>query len=548
MNTLNQLKYGGIQMKKRFIRLSLFSLLILTLSVGLIACASEPGKEEDSKEKVDTSGSKDGGELVISKAMELISLDPAGSNDTPSSDVQENIYETLTFFDDDMNIQPLLAESFEAIDDKVWEFKLKEDIKFHDGSEFNSEVVKANIERVIDDEIASPRKFLYEMVTDIEIVDTYTVRMTTEEPFAPLPAHLAHSGGGMVALSVIEEDYEAMENGNEPSSVINEKPIGTGYFSFDEWKSGESLRLVRNDNYWGENVHLDSVLYKFVPEDLTRVAELETGDTHISDPLSPSDVDQIDQADETYVSTQSSASLSYVGFNTQKEPFDDVRVRQAISMAIDKTEILEGIYEGLGVEAIGPIAPGIFGFDENVSGLEYDVEKAKELLTEAGYPDGFSSTIWTWDERERSDTAVNFQSQLKDIGIDLEIEELEWGAYLEKTANGEHEMFVLGWSTPTMDADYALYAPFHSENFGEAGNRTYTDDAKVDELLEKGRKTPDEEERLEIYSEVQELLVDIAPMIYLHHQDHLLGVREEVKGLSQSPTAILHLQEVYLDQ
>ncbi len=542
-------------MKTTFKKLVLFTLFIFIVSIGLIACASEPGTEDNSEDTPsendkndETAGSKDGGELVIAKADELISLDPAGSNDTPSSDVQENIYETLTYFDDDLNIQPLLAESFEAIEDDIWEFKLKENITFHDGSDFNAEVVKANIERVIDEKVASPRAFLYEMVTDIEVVDTYTVHIKTEYPFAPLPAHLAHSGGGMVAISVIEDDYAAMEDGREPSSVINENPIGTGYFIFDEWKPGESLRLVKNDDYWGENAHLDSVLYKFISEDLTRVAELETGDSHISDPLSPSDVERIEQLDNAYINTQPSASLSYVGFNMQKEPYDDVKVRQAVSMAIDKTQVLNGIYEGLGVEAIGPIAPDIFGFDEDVSGLEYDVEKAKELLAEAGYPDGFSSTIWTWDDRERTDTAINVQSQLEEVGIDLKIEELEWGAYLEKTANGEHEMFVLGWSTPTMDADYAMYAPFHSKNFGEPGNRTYIDNEEVDQLLDEGRQTPDPEKRLEIYSDVQELLVDIAPMIYLHHQDHLLGIRKEVNGLKQDPTAILKLQDVYLEE
>lgn len=530
--------------------------LVFLLSMFLIACASEPGSEdtesetpkEEETDDEEEEASQEGGELVIAKSSEVVSLDPAGSNDVPSSDVQANIYESLTQLDDDMNVQPLLAESWDAVEEDVWEFTLKEGITFHDGSAFNADVVKANIERILDENIASPRKFLFEMVTDVEVVDEYTVRFTTEYPFAPLPAHLAHSGGSMVSLDVIEEDYAAMEEGSDPGTVVNEKPVGTGYFIFDEWKSGESIRVVRNEDYWGENALLDSVLYKIVSEDLTRVAELETGDSHISDPLSPSDFDQIDQSDGTFVHTQSSVSLSYIGFNMAKEPFDDVRVRQAISMAIDKEQIIEGIYEGFGVPAIGPIPPDVFGFDDSVPGLDYDVERAKELLAEAGYPDGFSTTIWTNDSRERIDTAVNLQAQLKEIGIDLKIEEIEWGAYLAQTANGEHDMFILGWSTPTGDADYAMYALFHSNNFGEPGNRTFTADDKLDELLDLGRKTPGEEERLDIYAEAQELLVDLAPMIYIHHSEFLLGVRNEVKGLRQLPTQILQLQEVYLEE
>lgn len=537
----------------------LFLLFILFLSVALMACASEPGDDEEEKEdateepdattddKEEKSDDTGGGELVIAKSAEAVSLDPAGSNDVPSSDVQENIYESLTQLDEQLNVQPQLAESWEAVEDDVWEFTLREGILFHDGSEFNADVVKANIERVLDDKVASPRKFLFEMVSDIEVVDEYTVRFTTEYPFAPLPAHLAHSGGAMVSLDIIEQDYAAIEEGKDPGTVVNEQPIGTGYFVFDEWKSGESIRLVRNEDYWGDNALLDSVLFKVVSEDLTRVAELETGESHIADPLSPSDYDQIDQTDGASVQTQSSVSLSYIGFNMDKEPFDDVRVRQAISMAIDKEEIIEGIYEGFGIPAIGPIPPDVFGFDDGVSGLDYDIEKAKELLADAGYPDGFSTTIWTNDNRERIDTAVNLQSQLKEIGIELKVEEIEWGAYLEQTANGEHDMFILGWSTPTGDADYAMYALFHSDNFGEPGNRTFTKDPELDRLLEEGRKTPGNEERLEIYSEAQELLVDIAPMIYIHHQEYLLGVRDEVKGLTQLPTQILQLQEVYLE-
>lgn len=566
MKLKKHLKIGGNQMtvqKKSF----LLFVLTLLLSIALIACASEPGSddgEDDAKEEETDDGdaSESEGdddeeesseisgdnELVIAKSAEAVSLDPAGSNDVPSSDVQENIYESLTQLDENLDVQPQLAESWEAVEDDIWEFTLREDITFHDGSEFNADVVKTNIERVLDDDMASPRKFLFEMVTDIEVVDDYTVRFTTEYPFAPLPAHLAHSGGAMVALDIIEQDYEAMEDGEDPGSVVNENPVGTGYFVFDEWKSGDSIRLVRNEDYWGDNALLDSVVFKVVSEDLTRVAELETGESHIADPLSPSDYDQIEQTDGAGVQTQSSVSLSYIGFNMDKEPFDDVRVRQAISMAIDKEEIIEGIYDGFGIPAIGPIPPDVFGFDDSVSGLDYDIEKAKELLADAGYPDGFETTIWTNDSRERIDTAVNLQSQLKEIGIEVKVEEIEWGAYLEETANGEHDMFILGWSTPTGDADYAMYALFHSDNFGEPGNRTFTDDPELDALLEKGRKTPGDDERLEIYGEAQELLVEIAPMIYIHHQEYILGVRDEVKGLTQLPTQILQLQEVTLEE
>lgn len=537
-------------------RKSIYLLAIaLFFSLMLAACAGDPEEEEstdanETEETEETEGTEEGkgGDLVIANSSDAVSLDPAGSNDVPSSDVQENLYESLTKQDENMDVQPSLATEWEAVEDDVWEFTLREGVKFHDGSDFNADVVVANIERILDPDVGSPRQFLYEMVTDVEAIDEYTVQFTTEYPFAPLPAHLAHSGGGMVSLDLIEEDYAAMEDGKDPGSVINENPVGTGYFKFDEWAPGEYIRLVRNDDYWDDPALLDSVTFKVVSEDGTRIAEITTGDSHISNPVSPSDVDQVNETDGTSVHQQGSVSLSYIGFNMEKEPFDDERVRQAVSMAIDKEQILEGIYDGFGVPAIGPIPPDVFGFDDSVSGLDYDIEKAKELLAEAGYEDGFSTTLWTNDSRERVDTAVNVQSQLKEIGIDVKVEELEWGAYLEQTANGEHDMFVLGWSTATGDADYATYALFHSNNLGDPGNRTFTKNDELDELLDKGRETPGEEERLEIYKEAQELLVDIAPMLYIHHQEYLLGVRDEVKGLEQLPTQILLLKDVYIEE
>src|SRR5690625_110899 len=535
-------------------KLLLLIAMALLFSVIIAGCASEPDDDasKDNKDSEETGdkdeGGKAGGELVIANAADAVSLDPAGSNDRPSSDIQENIYEALTKPDENMEVQPSLATEWEAVEDDVWEFTLREDVKFHDGTDFNADAVKANIDRIIDPDVVSPRYFLYEMITDVEVVDDYIVRFTTEYPFAPLPAHLAHSGGGMVSPDIIEEDYEAMEeDSKDPGTIINEKPVGTGYFKFDEWEPGEHIRLVNNEDYWDEPALLDSVVFKVVKEDLTRVAEIETGESHISDPLSPSDVAQIESSDEMGVHEQGSVSLNYIGFNMEKEPFDDERVRQAISMAIDKEQIIDGIYDGFGEPAIGPIPPDVFGYDDSVSGLDEDIDKAKELLAEAGYEDGFSTTIWTNDDRERVDTATNVQAQLKEIGIDVKVEELEWGAYLEQTANGEHEMFVLGWSTATGDADYAMYALFHSNNLGDPGNRTFTVDEDLDKLLDEGRQEPDEDKRLEIYSEAQEMLVDIAPMIYLHHQEYLMGVRDEVKGLVQLPTQILLLKDVYLE-
>ncbi|MEK4298951.1 glutathione ABC transporter substrate-binding protein [Oceanobacillus sp. FSL W8-0428] len=531
----------------------LFLVFGLLLSFVLVACASEPDESGNNKSEGDGEGTSEeevveGGELVIANQSDAVSLDPAGSNDTPSSNVQANIYETLVHLDADMQLQPGLATEWEAVEDNVWEFKLRDDVTFHDGSEFNAEVVKANIDRILDPDVASPRFFLYEMVEEVEVVDDYTVRFVTEYPFAPFPAHIAHNGGGMVSKDAIDADYEAMENGEEPGTYISENPVGTGYFKFDSWNPGTEIRLVKNEDYWGEPAHLDSVVFKVVSEGLTRVAELQTGDSHIVDPLNVNDVEQVEGTDGVHVAPQESVSLSYIGFNVQKEPFDNPDVRKAINMAIDKSQIIDGIYNGIGIPAVGPLAPPVFGYDENAPGLEYNLDEAKQLLADAGYEDGFSTTIWTNDTQERIDAATNVQSQLKELNIDVEVEVMEWGTYLDRTAQGDHEMFVLGWSTVTGDADYGLYPLFHSDNVGEPGNRTFLENDDLDAMLEDARREEDEDTRLQLYSDIQAELTELAPMLYLHHQEYLLGVSDDVQGLTQLPTQILQLHDVSLKQ
>lgn len=515
----------------------------MTLVLG--ACAG--GSDSPDKEKGQDSGTddaKEGGDLVLAVLSDASSLDPAGSNDVPSSVVQANIYETLVNRDEENNIIEGLATEWDPIDDNTYEFKLREGVKFHDGEPFTAEVVKANLERILDPEVASPRFFLFEMISDIEVIDEQTVRITTEYPFAPLLAHLSHNGGAMASLKSIEEDYAAMEEGEDPGSVISNNPVGTGYFKFESWSPGDEIKLVKNEEYWGDKVHVDSVAFKVIPESATRNADLERGFVHVADPVQPIEVKEINDGDYGTVLQKPSSSLSYIGFNTEKAPFDDPKVRQAISMMVDKDEMIEGVYEGFGIPAIGPLAPGIFGYNEDMKPLSTDVEKAKELMKEAGHEDGFKTSVWTNDNPQRADMAIILQDSLKVLNIDVKIEQMEFGTYLEKTAQGEHDMFILGWSNPTGDADYGMYALFHSSQKGDPGNRSFYENAEVDELLEEGRREADPDTRVGIYNEVQEHLIVDAPMIYIHHQEYLVGLSNKIEGFAIDTSGIYQLQDV----
>ncbi|WP_326124439.1 glutathione ABC transporter substrate-binding protein [Metasolibacillus meyeri] len=513
-------------------------LLLLVFSVIMVACSnSEEGKEETNKEKDTGTQTSEGqveettgGDLVLATLSDAANLDPHLSTDVPSASVLSNITEGLVKKNENDEIVGSLAKSWEAIDDLTWEFKLVEGVKFHDGENFNAEVVKKNFARLLDPDIAAPRAFLFESIKEVEVVDDYTVRIHTHYPFAPLINHLNHPVGVMISPAQIDADYESIAAGNPAGQLVNEKgPIGTGFMKFDYWTAGTEIKLVNNQDYWGQKAFVDSITIKVIPESATRVAELETGNAHIIEPIQPNEVALV-EASVNSVDVSSGSSLSYIGFNVEKEPFSDVRVRQAISMLVDQQMIIDGIYDGFGEAAIGPLAPNVYGYDATLQPLTYNVEKAKELLADAGFADGFKTTIWTNDNPQRQNIAIMLQEELRQVNIDAAIEVVEWGAYLAKTGAGEHDMFILGLSNPVGDADYFLTQLFHSKNKGDSGNRTFYENAEIDALLDQAREEIDATKRLALYKELQDRLIEEAPMVYVHHQAYLSGVSEKIEG------------------
>ena len=327
---------------------------------------------------------------------------------------------------------------------------------FHDGSEFNAEAVKANLERVQDSAVASPRLNLFEMIEEVNVIDDHTVEIVTEYPFAPLLSHLTHDGAGMISKEVIDEDYEeALENSNseytvdeyyelreegsdefesiadeisgDVGTVIDQKPVGTNYAEFESRTPGERTVLKRFEDYWQEPMNLDTITFKIVTETGSRMAELETGASHVIFGYEPGSVERIENNPETETYNNSNVAIEFIGFNNQKEPLDDVRVRQAITHAVDREKIIEGIYSGIGEVPDGPLVEGMTGHNDDTENLEYDLEKAEKLMTEAGHEDGFELSIITNDTPQRVDAAIYLQEALADINITATVEQLEWG-------------------------------------------------------------------------------------------------------------------------
>lgn len=517
-----------------------FVSLFAVLSLVLVACGGGGDDKKDTGDKE----AKEGGDLVLAVSADAESLDPAGSNDVPSSVVRSQMYETLLTRDDDNNLQPQLAKSWEAIDDTTWEFELQEGVTFHDGEPFTAEAVKATLDRILDEKVAAPVFSYFEMIEEVEVVDDHTVRIKTEYPFAPILAHLSHDGSAIISPKLIEEDYKLMEEGKPAGSAFAKAAAGTGPFKFVSWTPGDEVKIERNDDYWGDKVHVDTVTYKVSPESTTRNADLEGGYVHVTDPVLSNEVSAINASGNAEVLEKTSSSISYIGFNTEKEPFDDPKVRRAVALAVDLDEIIDGIYDGFGTPAAGPLSPDTFGFDEDLKPMKANLDEAKKLLKEAGLEDGFKTTIWTNDEQQRVDTAIYLQNQLKQLNIDVAIEQMEWGAFLDKTAQGEHDMYILGWSNPVGDADYGLYALFHSKNKGDPGNRSFYENPEVDRLLDEGRQETDPEKRLAIYKEVQQIIAEDQPMVFIHHKDYLLGVSNAIEGFDINMAGKYQLRDV----
>lgn len=477
-------------------------------------------------------------EKVISYATsgEVVGLSPVLTNDSASATVQLQVYETLFLRDGQTNeIKPNLATSYSNPDPNTWIIELRDDVYFHDGSKFNAEAVKFSYNRLRDPEVAAPRASLLEPVDTIEVVDEYTVKITTKYPYGPFLAALTHSNSAIVSPASVKKYGDLMQNAS-----------GTGPFKVEKWDAGNQLTLVRNENYWGEEIKIDKVIYKVVPEAATQIAMLETGEVDFIDSVPSEHLMRLQANPEIEMEIVEGTPIRYLGFNFKREEFNNKTLRKAVAHAIDREGIIATM-NGLAYKSYGIIGPKVFGYTEEVEeyGQEYDLEKAKELLKEAGYEDGFETTIWTSSvDTEYMRNAEMIQAMLKEAGIDANIRTLEWGAYLKETRSGNTDIFLLGWSNLTADGSEMIYPNLHSDNMGGANRSFY---AGADSYIEKTRATVDQEKRLEYLSEANNFLVDNAVWVPLYHQSVYVIYRDNVKGLTIQPNGNWYLKNVDLE-
>lgn len=507
--------------------------LVMLMAIMITGCSTNKSSSKSGNEE--GAVSTEGGSLVIVRLADAENLDHHFMNTINAASVTHGkVYEGLVGRDENADIQPLLAESWNQIDNKTWEFKLRDDVKFHDGTPFNASAVKTNFDRLLDPNVNAPRAGVFKMVSEIKIINDYTVQFILSEPFAPLLSILASHEGGIISPKSIEKFGK---------SIINE-PNGTGPFSFKSWTPGKEIVLVKNNQYFGKKAKVDEVIFKIVPEETTRTSMIETGEAHIAEPLSVTMMDTVAASSAMKVYRSEGFGTEYIGFNTEKKPFNDIRVRKAIAHAIEMDSIIKGVFNNVGKKANSLLGSQVFGYHAGLKAYEYNLNEAKRLLAEAGYPNGLTTILSTNDVKERISLAEVVQSQLKGIGVDVEIQVFEAGTFIEKRNRGESQMFINSWRNATGDADYNQYNLFHSSSKGPAGNVFFYSNEKVDQLVNAGRIEGDPEKRIKIYAEAQELEMQDAVYVPVRVIENVAAVSKKIEGFRISAAGYLEINDV----
>mgnify|MGYP003785012905 CR=1 FL=1 len=473
--------------------------------------------------------------LTYGQAAEVAGLSPILTNDSASSAANAQMYETL-FTRNPVNnmIEPKLALSYETPDDLTWVIHLRKGVKFHDGTDFDAHAVKFTFERLLDPEVAAPRASLLASIASIEVIDDFTLELKTHDPDGLFLANLTHDNSAIVSPAAVEKYGNLMKN-----------PVGTGPFRFKQMVSGDSITMERFDGYWGGPAKLDEIVFRVIPEAATRVAMLETGEVDFIDSIPGEQLPRLEANPDIRVVKSRGTPVRYLSFNFEKEPWDNLLVRQAVAHAVNIDDILLTM-DGLGYKSIGVVGPMVFGYKPEIEELAfpYDLEKGKELLAEAGFPNGFKTVLWTTNSSEDYvRNAQIIQAQIKKIGIDAEIKILDWAAYLDATLVGDTDMFLLGWSNLTQDGGGCVFPNLHSSNAGSS-NRSYYKNPEADKLIEATMITTDQAERLELLHAANEYLTKDIAWLSLWHQVNIIAMRTNVSGLQMSPVADWELYPV----
>ena len=486
--------------------------------------------------------------LVVGQIAEPQSLDPHTVTATNDFRILVNLYDGLVRFKDGtLEVEPALAESWEVSDDgRTYRFKLREGVKFHDGSDFDAEAVKFNFDRMLNKDHPFyntgpfPLSFNFSSIASVEAVDPHTVEFRLKEAFAPFLSNLAYPTGLIVSPAAVEQ--HGKDYGRSPS--------GTGPFKFAEWQSNQRVVIERNPDYWGGTAQLEAVVFRPVTDANTRVAEMMAGGLDVMVEVPPDNLASFRQDANFAVAEQAGPHVWFAILNTKEGPFADQRVRQAANYAVNKETLVKDVLQDTATVAAGPIPPAFNWVESTVEPYPYDPEKAKALLAEAGVENPQVTFYVTEGGSGMLDPVTMgaaIQADLQAAGFTVKIETYEWNTFLglvNPGLEGKADMAEMAWMTN--DPDTVPYLTLRTDAMPDKGgfNSGYYSNLEVDSLLEQARASTDQAERGKLYTKVQAAVHEDAPWLFVANWKQNAVTTAAVQGFKLQPSFLLDLRGV----
>ena len=462
-------------------------------------------------------------------------MDPALSTALIDREVYYMMYTPLVQLSPTGEITPGLAEKWEIADPTTYTFNLRTGVKFHDGTDFNADIAKWNIDRMRDKSTGSQRVSELSAISDTKAVDANTLQLTLSAAFSPLLATLTDRGSMMASQAAVQKfgkDYAT-------------NPVGTGPFQFVEWKTNDHLTLKKFDGYFETGLpHLDQITIHPVTNEDVKETNLRTGSMGFIDSVPPKDLTTVEGDNKLQVQKIAGLNFYYFDLNNASEPFSNRNLRRAVAWATDRDAVHKLVYYSTGVISNGPIPPTSWAYDPNYKPFTVNVDQAKSEMKDGGKPDGFEFTLLTTDSPVNRQLTQLIQAQLKAAGIDMKIQLTDNTSLSTALSNGNFQAVFAQWSG-RVDPDGNMFYYFTKD--GSFNYRKYMND-QVDSLLHQARTETDQSKRKDLYQQAQKIVVEDAPLLFLHHNQVTHGMTAKLQGYQMYPDGLPRFISVWLDQ